>query len=778
MLVIETIGKVQNFQKAVAKIEGLEWLAEVDLDEIEIAEDVYDDETNQEKAKKEGGRFYLISSNQTAVGHLLRLWRKYQCTGSLPHGFGPWKNMFSHLHELRRWSEIDRLQETGVIDYWKNEVEMKKGTASEPVLFEIELHFRKSRDQSIPAESKVTELVRNMNGEVIKIVRIEDIAFHAMKVRLPIEQVARLVESAETKSYGNLIKDDAIKFFRPIPQQLTHDGESEHQMDLTLEPVNNEPPVIVMLDGLPLVNHSLLENQLVIDDPDGFAGDYPPEKRKHGTAMASLICHDDLNFLERKSLARKIYVRPIMKPDNWGNGEKISDEHFPEDLIERAVVRIFEGTDDFDSIGSVRVINISIGNANMLFLGQMSSWARLLDWLSWKYKVLFVVSAGNYTEPISIELNQSDVLFDNGDDFFERAIKAMSESIRNRKILAPAESMNALSVGAMHADCSTPPKDDVRVDIIKDTKFIAPYNRFGSGYRRSCKPDILVAGGRQFFTKSQTDNRVTLRPDARYTEPGQLTAFVGHRPEDLNNTAYTRGTSNAAALTTHAAGHIYEVLQELSADSADGIPEEYEALLIKSLLVHGASWKDMGEHLNILKKPENSMKFKRVISQYLGYGEADFSRVMECTAQRVTAIGFGKLSIKTRHRFVLTIPSACQNIHYQLIATLSYFTPINPFNFKYRAVKVFFECPLASGNRQESDWQQVQSGTVQHEILDLNDLDDRVEIEVQCNADADESIDDIAYALCLTLEAQQETAIDIYDAIKQEIAIAIPVPQD
>ena len=39
-LVIETIGEIEDFARAVRAIPGLEWLAEIDMDEIEPDEDL------------------------------------------------------------------------------------------------------------------------------------------------------------------------------------------------------------------------------------------------------------------------------------------------------------------------------------------------------------------------------------------------------------------------------------------------------------------------------------------------------------------------------------------------------------------------------------------------------------------------------------------------------------------------------------------------------------------------------------------------------------------
>ena len=69
-------------------------------------------------------------------------------------------------------------------------------------------------------------------------------------------------------------------------------------------------PVVAILDGVPFVNHSILENRLILDDPDGFGSAYQAKERGHGTVMASLVCHGELDAKE-ESLPRPLYFRPI-----------------------------------------------------------------------------------------------------------------------------------------------------------------------------------------------------------------------------------------------------------------------------------------------------------------------------------------------------------------------------------------------------------------------------------------------------------------------------------
>jgi len=75
VLVIEIIGSVDKFANAVKRIEGLEWMGEIETDEITPDEDFYDEANPQ---KNLNGRLYLVMTNQRALDEMLSLWQRYQ----------------------------------------------------------------------------------------------------------------------------------------------------------------------------------------------------------------------------------------------------------------------------------------------------------------------------------------------------------------------------------------------------------------------------------------------------------------------------------------------------------------------------------------------------------------------------------------------------------------------------------------------------------------------------------------------------------------------------
>lgn len=767
VLVIETVGKNADFHKAVQKIPGLEWLAEIDEENVSLDDSYEEDSDELIAAKKAGGRLYVSSSNKQALQSLAGLWQQWKDNEPLDRGFGPWKHLFQYITDLRFWNEKDRLEHTGILDKWKEEVDIKAGTDSE-CAFEIELQFLRNEEDAARWFDKMVAYIESLEGKVDNQCRIDAIAFHAIKVTVPVSAVEHVLESHENDSnYPEWIRFPGIKYCRPIGQQLLADAELKNNpLEQVFTAPDSSPPVIALLDGIPLLNHESLVDYIVFDDPDDFASKYEASEQKHGTCMASLICHDDLSDTDRASVRRKIYVRPIMFPaDNFQRIEQIPSKDFPEDLIERAVIRIFDEQGEANATcPTVRVINLSVGNIDQQFVREMSSWAKLLDWLSWKYKVLFIVSAGNFTGGVG----GVDISEENG-QLHSQFIQSIERTQIERKLLSPAESINSLTVGAIHFDFSPSEKAGL-VNPHKDQHLPAEYSRNGPGYKQQIKPEILVSGGKMFY--EQDADKFTPMPR---NDIGQKTAYVGFLPEGMTNTMHTRGTSNSAALATHAAAHLFEILEELRSENAE-LTENYDALLLKSLLVHGASWGDMSDQYGVLKNSQNSHRFKRVIAKHLGYGEANFARVMSCTETRVTMLGFGELNQSGCHRFNLNIPEAVAGLHIRMVVTLAWFTPINPFRYGIRQAKLFFNVPgYSNENRQEADWQQVKNGSVQHEIFNIAHFaGNQIKIFVQCEADATEYlVETIPYAISFTLEAEEETGIDLYEMIEQSIHVPV-----
>lgn len=791
VLIIETAGRIDKLQAAITNT-GLEWLAEWDKDFAPDSE-FYNTDTNGSKTEKSiEGRVFLSMSNLQGLNELLNLWNRWQNNQGLPFGKGKWKEVFEQIKVIRRWGIQEQLIETRILEIWEEDLKHEYA-AEEVVNFQIEFFYRKDRNRRKQNENIIKELIEQLSGSLISpFTDYNEIGFHAVKASLPRKSIQLIVEKIHRKELDvGLLKLPSIMFFRPTGQALTSSPDETQEIEIAPETPVTGTPVVAILDGVPFSQHKWLKNRLLLDDSDGLDAEYQPGDRKHGTAMASLVIHGELDAQEAP-LTRPVYFRPILQPDphTQDREEHVPDEVFYEDRIERAVRRMFEGEGEGEvpaQAPTVKIISLSFGDPSRLFIHNLSPCAKLLDWLSWKYKVLFCVSTGNFTESIGLGFTEDEfkALADNAK--VEATLQSISDTAYSRRLISPAESINSITVGARHEDFSTITNMARRVDILPATQLPSPINRVGNGFRRSIKPEILMAGGRQLFNPPPVGKLFKISKIA--LPPGQKVASESKEGE-RSASAYTCGTSNAAALATRAAAKIYEVVETIRNENPGIIQNEQVAVLIKALLVHGASRESADRLLEKhLRTKANPRQFKLFSSKFIGYGYPNIDKVLACTEQRATVIGCGFIKEKQVHEYRFPLPPSLANTTEwrRLTITLAWFTPVNPNHRYLRKAKLFFEPPKNVDElqltRQQSDHRQVQRGTVQHEILESKKVSDYQEgdelvIPVQCNADATDRLDEeIPYALTVTLEVKEGINILIYQEIKNYIQLQVKAKQ-
>ena len=413
VLVIEIAGSINDFRQAVEAI-GLEWLGEWDIDDVEPDEEFFERNTKGEKTDKQvKGRMFLSLSNEAGMLELLSLWERWQINEALPNGKTKWRDVFNQTLHIRRWGIEETLRETGMLDRWRNLVEPI--IPGQLIHCQIELFYRQSPEKRRQNEDNISALLASVGGRTLSaFIDMPDIAFHAVKAELPADRIRQLLSDLDSDRHDtdiHLFKFHGVMYFRPTGQSFTVAGEGDGEEAEFPQGEAELPPVAAILDGVPNLQHLALKGRLLLDDPDNLAEQYQPGEKKHGTAMASLVVHGELVDGQSDPLQRLVYVLPIMQPDpnTQNRDEHIPDEVFFEDRIERAVRRMYEGEGNTPAQApSVRVINLSIGDPARPFIHTPSPWARLLDWLAWKYRVLFCVSAGNFLDGIDLGIPHQD----------------------------------------------------------------------------------------------------------------------------------------------------------------------------------------------------------------------------------------------------------------------------------------------------------------------------------------------------------------------------------
>ncbi len=112
VLVFEIIGRVDDFVNAVNKIEGFEWLGEIDIEDIVPDEDFFEIRNGIRRESTLNGRLYLIMSNCTEINQLLQLWQIYIHNESVrfERGKSKFKNIFKLLKNRQITAKKDKIE--------------------------------------------------------------------------------------------------------------------------------------------------------------------------------------------------------------------------------------------------------------------------------------------------------------------------------------------------------------------------------------------------------------------------------------------------------------------------------------------------------------------------------------------------------------------------------------------------------------------------------------------------------------------------------------------
>lgn len=327
-IVFEVEGSLSDFYAQVRAI-GLEYLADYE-EEIDPSSDFYDE---NKPDKKLSGRIYLAMPDVQALRELLSLWNRFKSGERMPRGRGPWRELFSQLIDVRAWGPQDRIP-PDTVEAWR---EALAHAPSAPVRFEVELWYHEATARRAVAHQQLIAEIARAEGTIIDHAVIPEIHYDGLLVDVPADQVRVLLNNRDV----GLARTDEVMFLRPqsMAQFPTTEPEGDDGAPSGPAPTFvSEEPIAALLDGLPVENHARLAGRLRVDDPDNLADTYPVARREHGTEMASLIIHGDLNQAVTP-LPRPLYVRPVLEPTS-GGGERTLNDRLLVDVIHQAVRRM------------------------------------------------------------------------------------------------------------------------------------------------------------------------------------------------------------------------------------------------------------------------------------------------------------------------------------------------------------------------------------------------------------------------------------------------------
>ena len=695
-LVLEVVGSLVDFQAAAARVNGLEFLGDEEV-EREPDEDFFEEDTRRGREGERRtdrllrGRLYLAMPDVGALRELLSLWGRWQREERLPDGFAPWRDVFACLRDIRPWGPADRLSEE-TISQWREEIE---DGPDEIRRIEVELWYRDGQEDRAEALGRVAEVLARAGGRIVDHAAIGEIGYEAVLADIPSAEIARLVDREEV----DLVVCDDIMFLRP--QSMADVPAAGEEAGIEAEAPGAEPadraPIAALLDGVPVQNHLLLDGRLEMDDPDGLEAMSVVAERSHGTAMASVILHGDRN-VAGEVLSRRLYVRPVLYAPGNGLREEPRRDRLLLDVIYRAVRRIKEGDGEGGPTApEVFLVNLSLGDARRPFSGPMSPWARLLDYLAERYGILFLVSAGNIARPLRIEGFGGWIEFEDAEpvDREEAVLMALSEQRAFRTLLSPAEALNPVTVGAMHDDAVAGPRGAGAVDPFATSELPNVSSAMGLGHRKVVKPDIHLPGGREHVRFQARGGALFVVPEA-----GGRSGLRAASPDaagNLDRTSLSGGTSTATALATRSAHLIFDALMDRDGGSMHADMEEgFRGVVVKALLVHRARWGSRAAFLDREYGPHGQGKYverRDNISRLLGYGFPNVEEALSCAPNRATLAGYGTIAAGEANIHRIPLPRSLERVTEPrtLTLTVAWFSPVNRRHQAYRRAKLEVE---------------------------------------------------------------------------------------
>lgn len=710
-----------------------------------------------------GSCLHAVCLNQKALDDLLSLWRTWKQSKSLPYGYSPLRELFSHLKDLRPWGPQDRLKMLDWDEHFADRITDK------PHAIEIELWYRRSPLKRLASQREVTALVEQAGGQVHTSAVIEQIGYHGLKCTVPTESLRDLARGDFDSV--QVVRSANVMYLRVTGQGLPVAGPPTDPISGQDSPLPTAEPVVCLLDGVPAANHPLLRDRVIVHDPDDLLSNATVEELKHGTWMASATIWGDRGAGELAA-NRPVLVRPILTPsdETADRSEELPAAELVPDLMWRVFRELFDGEGAEGPAGSqIAVINLSVGDPASPFDSILSSWARIIDWLSYEYGVLIIVSVGNHPRLRLTPSNSREIADLVGEDRRQAILDAQQREQNNRRPLAPAESVNALTVGALHDDASGADPRGYALDPTDGLPSLSPISATGSGYRRSIKPDLVANGGRVIFRDPPTPedsvsftSLSSLGPGIRVATPAQ------------NKEVFIAGTSPAAALVTRQAARIHDLIEQITAGRT--ITRRQRASAIKALLVHGTGF--VHDLSTQPLAPEAA----------LGNGSIQRDFADGCATNEAVVLFVGSIGAAQEQELLFPLPDGLNVREAKRIdATLAWLSPVNWRHRQYRRAAMSFVKPAGSIPKLQtpsglsSDTTTRGAATVQHQSWELNstfgsgqgsNMVVRVKCFEQAGGLAGQEVD---FAVALSLWVAPTVNVDIYNQVKTQVETRVAV---
>ena len=410
---------------------------------------------------------------------------------------------------------------------------------------------------SIPTETKIkAEIDFNSDKEIDIIINLFNVLSPKERIAVNgsiLEELRKYTEKIDHFTFSNgitsiestvkekfipkIVADfTTIKEIKPNHTFFVEASMPAEKMPNPLEilPVESSSMICIIDSGISSANgifDKLISHRITKFLPVGSVA----SSNDHGTFVASrCLFGDNIDNCLGASVLQP-YCNAIDIPVFGINS--IGNNTFPNDYslrkaVEEVVIQFHE---------SVKVYNLSLGVPQPIKDFEFTELAKLLDYLSKQYKVLFIIAAGNI----------NNLLGDFPNDHFGNV---------NSRIGCPAESLLGLTVGSI-AKYANP-------NSLSEVNFISPFSRIGPGADQGIKPEVVAHGGNFMNPYSST--------------PRIASYGIG---KDGLSLAVDNGTSHSAPIIAQYAQRLFDCYPNSDPN------------LVKALLCHFAETREVHDEL-------------------------------------------------------------------------------------------------------------------------------------------------------------------------------------
>lgn len=418
----------------------------------------------------------------------------------------------------------------------------------------------------------------------------------------------------------------------------------------------------------PLLKSAMGESASFVDE-EGDA-----DEAGHGTAVAGVALYGDLEACNSSNFWRPefwIFNGKVMK-----KCPKTGDAVYDELSLEASLTKAVE---HFVELGC-RIFNLSLGNSNAPYDGtHIRGLAYILDILSRRHNILFVVSTGNFygSENPPVPANSWR------DEYPDYLVAAQSA------IIDPAPAMTVLTVGSIsrhNATVDSQQYPEISQLSPASENQPSPFTRHGPSVKGALKPELIAAGGNIASPMRQAN--------AQWKQHMRGLGVLTLNHQAIGATLFKEvsGTSLAAPYITHLAGRL---LNEYPTASAN---------LLRAMLVNQAYLPDevassFSEEFKKSYKEAQATYNRDVARDVAGYGAVSEAELFRSTDNVVVLMSEESIENDGCQFFELPLPDdylrSARGTR-EISITLAYSPVVRTTRIEYLATQINFRLAIGT----------------------------------------------------------------------------------